>query len=201
MKPKLVVVAIIVLALLGGIGYMIMSKRAGNPPVSPPTGGNVFTSIKDALSKSLSLECSFTDAEGRQTKAYVKSGAVRSDFTGKTANESGSVIVKDKKMYFWNSQGGFMMEIPEETPVAGQKAPETPGSVGDVMGTLEKYKENCKPSVVSDSLFTPPTNITFQDFSKMMQQITPPTGASPQAMPSIDYTKYLQQNPSQAPQE
>lgn len=174
------VLALVILVILAGAGYMVVGKK-GSPGTSSPStqGGNIFTSIKDALSKSLSLECSFTDETGRQTKAYMKAGAVRSDFTGKTPEESGSVIMKDKKMYFWNAQGGFMMEVPDVTPEPGApETKETPAGVGDVVGTLEKYKESCKPAVVSDSLFTPPANVTFQDFSKMIQQALPGAGGT-----------------------
>ena len=194
-NQKLLIGLVVILLVGGGVGFVVMSKKG--TPATPgtsqtsTTGGNVFTSIKDALSKSLSLECMFTDEDGRQTKAYVKAGAVRSDFTGKIANESGSVIMKDKKIYFWNAQGGFMMEVPEETPAAGEPTTkETPGGVGDIMETMEQYKESCKPAVVADSLFTPPANITFQDFSQMMQQAAPGAAGTNPA-PTIDYSQYL----------
>ncbi len=188
---KNILIGLVVLILVGaGAGYVVMSKKGVPGIPASTTSGNVFTSIKDALSKSLSLECTFTDESGRQTKAYMKAGAVRSDFTGKTANESGSVIMKDKKIYFWNAQGGFMMEAPEETPAAGEPTTKaTPGGAGDIVETMEKYKESCKPAVVADSLFTPPANITFQDFSKMMQQTAPAaSGANP--VPTIDYSQF-----------
>lgn len=188
------VIAIVVLVILAGVGYMVLSKK-GSPGTSSPStqGGNVFTSIKDALSKSLSLECTFTDETGRQTKAYMKAGAVRSDFTGKTPEESGSVIMKDKKMYFWSSQGGFMMEVPDEQPTPGQQATEEdklPSTSADLLKTLEQYKDSCKPAVVSDSIFTPPANIQFQDLSKMMQQAAPGAGGTNPA-PTIDYSQFI----------
>ncbi len=149
MNKKLLIGLVVLLLIGGGVGFVVMNKKGTPAPSGTPQtttgGGNVFTSIKDALSKSLSLECMFTDEDGRQTKAYMKAGAVRSDFTGKTANESGSVIMKDKKIYFWNAQGGFMMEVPDETPAAGEpKTKETPGGVGDMLETMEQYKESCK---------------------------------------------------------
>lgn len=187
-----VLIAIVVLVLLGGAGYMVMSKKGGTPGTSSPstTGGNVFTSIKDALSKSLSLECTFTDEGGRQTKSFIKNGAVRADITAKDPKESGSVIVKSKTMYFWNGKTGFMMQIPEETGApaqAGTKGSEPENA--NIMESMEKFKDSCKPAVVADSLFTPPTDVTFQDFSKMMQP--PAAGSGTNVVPSIDYSKYL----------
>jgi len=187
-----VIIGVVVVVLLAGVGYMVMSK----------SGGSSFTSIQDALTRSLSLECSFTDETGRQTKSYMKGGAVRADFTSSKPEESGSVIVKDKKMYSWNAQGGFMMELPDESDVQTTTEPGAPNQAGNMMESLEKYKESCKPAVVSDSLFTPPSNVNFQDFSKMMPQVPQlPTGADvPAAMPSIDYSQYLQNIP-EVPQE
>ncbi len=191
-----VLIGLILAVLLLGGGYVVVNKKTTPPGSSTKTGGGVFSSVRDALSKSLTLECAFTDEQGRQTKAYIKNGAVRSDFTGATANESGSVIMKDKKIYFWNAQGGFMMTQPEVTPGASQgtKEEKTPASVGDVVSTLEKYKNECKPSVVSDSLFTPPSNVTFQDFSKAFQGSSGAGGVN--AVPSIDYKAYTQQPPA-----
>ena len=49
------------------------------------------------------------------------------------------------------------------------------------MAQMEKYKDSCKPAVVSDSLFVPPIDIKFQDYSQMMKSvlsITPGQGSS-----------------------
>lgn len=184
-----IIIGIIALVLLGGGGYYFLSNKGAVSPStqstpSAQTGSGVFSSIKDALSKSLSLECNFSDQEGRQTKSFIKNGAVRADITAPKAEDSGSVIVKDKKIYFWNSKGGFMMEMPEVTPGASQPSTAgTQGEAGNVLDTMEKYKDSCKPAVVADNLFTPPSSVQFQDFSKMMQQSAPPV-TIPQNPPS-----------------
>lgn len=206
---KNLIIGIVALLLIGGGAYYFLSQNkqagptSGQSTTSSGPSGSVFSSIRDALSKSLSLACTFTDESGRQTKSYIKNGAVRADITAADSKESGSVIVKDNKMYFWNSQGGFMMDLTTTTTpgagsaTTGSSGTSAPGEVGNVMDTLEKYKNSCKPSVVADSLFTPPTNVTFQDFSKMMQ---PPTGsASTNAIPTINYQQYRQGNPQVTP--
>lgn len=146
--------------------------------------GNVFTSIKDALSKSVTLECNYTDDQGRVSKTFIKNGAIRSDYIGKTEDESGSVIVSGKKMYMWTpKKEGFTFEIPDVTPEPNVSPAAGTGTSGqglsqkeDLMSNLEKYKQDCKPGVVSDSLFTPPTDVKFTDYSQMMQQV-PSMGA------------------------
>lgn len=186
MKGKTgIIIGVIVVILLagGGIFFLSANKNQSIPgtPVSQTTqGGNLFTSIKDALSKSLTLECNFTDEDGRQTKSYVKNGAIRADFTAGKPEDSGSVIIRDKKMYMWNGSQGFMLEIPDEKDSSNGTAPNKGlTQEQEVMQEMEKYKEFCKPGIVSDSLFTPPQNVKFQNFSSMMQPQTGTTSGNP----------------------
>lgn len=176
---KKFVFVLLALLLLGVGGYYLYSK-SGQKMTRTEKAGGVFGSIKDALSKSLSLQCEFTDDRGVATVAYVKAGAVRVNTTGKTAEESGYFIMKDKKLYFWQkgSKEGTLMTMSDEKVTAAPGKPEPTGKAdeksGNVLGELEKFKDKCKPSVVADSLFTPPSDVTFTDFSKMMPSI--PTG-------------------------
>lgn len=181
MNKKILGAVLVLLLAVGAFLYMNPSsplKSGTMQSGSPATGTSPFTSIQDALSRSLSLECTFTDDSGRQTKSYVKAGAVRTDFTGKTAADTGSAIIKDKKMYYWNNskKEGFMMEVPAVTPGKSESG-STPSnsslgkgnSASEVYAMLEKFKNSCKASTVADSLFTPPTDIKFQDYSEMMK--------------------------------
>lgn len=164
-NPKLLIVGVIVLILVGVGAFMMMGNKGTNTTSS--SGSNAFTSIKDALSKSLSLQCEFTDSDGRSSKVYIKNGAVRGDFSGATVEESGSMIMRDKKMYVWNGAQGFMMELPDENmDYDGDGTTQNQGE--SFMKEIEQYKESCKPAVVSDSLFTVPSDVTFSDMSKMM---------------------------------
>lgn len=179
---KTVLIAIVALLIVGGIGFVVLQKnKSTSSLLGAKTDENVFTSIKDALSKSLSLKCEFADASGRQTTSYVKNGAVRADFTAAKAEESGSVIIKDKIMYFWNSQGGWKSDVPEEQtlPQAREDLPSGQAQGANIVDSLEANKEKCKPDVVADSLFTPPADVMFQDFSKMIQA---PQGSIPAAI-------------------
>lgn len=196
----LIIVAILLIA--GAGGYMVFGKNLmkQQTPVSnentavaapSPTAGSVISSIQEALAGSQSLQCDFTDENGRKTTSYMKSGMIRTDFQAADPKQSGSMIMKDKKMYFWNGKAGTMMsfditsmmeritEAPKTTPVvaSGQK-PE------DFVDSLERYKQSCKPATVADALFTPPSDVKFTDLSSMMKagSQTVPSGAVPSAM-------------------
>ena len=188
------VLSVVVVLLLLGVGYFLVNKSGSNggslmSGAQSQTGKLAFTSIQDALSRSLSLECTFTDDKGKQTKTFMKAGAVRTDFTGSTPSESGSMILKDKKMYSWSdsTKEGFMMEVPEVTPgktnIPGSPTGDANRSqqATDVLTMIEKYKDSCKPGTVADSLFTPPSDVKFQDYSQMMkdiQKMTQPSGGA-----------------------
>ncbi|MFA6533305.1 MAG: hypothetical protein WCT22_04910, partial [Patescibacteria group bacterium] len=95
---KKILPVLVVLLLLGIGGYLFMNSK-GTSPKTPVTGSsNVFNSIQDALSKSLSLKCVYKDEQGVQTTTYIKGGAVRVLMEGiKDKAQPSTIILKDKK--------------------------------------------------------------------------------------------------------
>lgn len=167
---KLLIVVIVIILLIGALAVFMMGKKS--PGASLMGGNNAFTSIRDALSKSVSLECEYKDPENRVTKAYIKNGAIRVDMTDPDPSNSGSTIIKDKVMHMWSGNKGYTYVIPEVTGEAG-KTESTQNE--DLMKDLEEYKDSCKVAVVSDSLFTTPSDVEFTDMSKMMETTTNPS--------------------------
>lgn len=193
---KLLIVVVILLALGGG-GYYLYSNQMQKSGSATQQSGGVFGSIKDALSKSLSLQCSFDTEDGTKVAAWMKAGAVRVDSDAKDAQQSGSYIMKNNKLYFWQkgAKEGTMMEFsePSVTPGKTQEAEPTGSAAKDnqgdnVLGMLEKFKDKCKPAVVGDDLFTPPAGVKFTDFSKLV-----PTGAAGGQPSEQDIQKMMQQ--------
>ncbi len=180
-KNGKIIAAVVVLVILGVGGYLFMNQNKtsqGTEGNSATTGndGNVFTSIKDALSKSVSLKCEFEE-EGRKTTAYIKNGAIRSDVAGAKVEENASMIFKGDKFYVWTEspKQGFVMTVNPEDMDSTDENVET-GDIKGMMEAMEKYKDSCVPSLPSDSLFTPPTDVSFQDMSRMMEDLMAPTG-------------------------
>ncbi len=189
MKKLLPLIIVAVLVLAGVGGYLVMGKKGANP-LSSAT--NSFTSIKDALSKSISLECDYTDETGRKVKSWIKNGAVRADVASSNADESGSTIVKDKKMYFWNAKSAISLTLTDEAQKEVNSQANEITKDKEVVNEIEKYKSSCKPAVVSDSLFTPPSNVNFQDMSKLLQVPSGKGNGVPQVNEQ-DIQKYIQQ--------
>ncbi len=181
-----IVIVVAVLAVLGIVGYLLMNK-GGVSTMGMKKNGGAFSSIKDALSKSVSLECNYKDpTSGADMKVWIKNGAIRSDMPAQGSEEGGTMIMKDKKMYIWNGNEGLVMSL--ETPEGQELETSDTGSEADnLIKDLEAYKNDCKPAVVSDSLFTPPSDVKFTDMSALM-----PSGTQ-QMDSSEEVENYMQQ--------
>ena len=186
-KKVILFACIVIIVLLIAGGYLFYSNNEkslqssqGASSTPKPTSGSMMDQVTDLFAKSVSVTCDYTDEEGRKTLAYVKAGAVRVDTSGKTPEESGSVIVKDNRMHFWNGNEGITMEFnteemmknaPSITISPNPSGSKQEGANGqEVLASLEKFKDNCKPTVVNDSVFIPPSNVKFVDYTQMMKQ-------------------------------
>lgn len=149
-------------------------KQTGTAQTGGQTGGQVeekktvFDSIKDAMSKSLSLQCDYSSDNVKST-VYIKGKSLRSE----TDNQGSKIyaILKDNKLWTWSDKdkNGIIMDLTatqsQTNPQGGQK------SGDDIVNEVEKYKQNCKQTVVSDSMFNPPSDINFQDLSQMFKNL------------------------------
>lgn len=187
---KKILPVLVVLFLLGIGGYFFMSSKGAKT-------SNVFTSIQDALSKSLSLKCLYKDEQGIQTTTYIKGGSVRVLMEGiKDKEQPSTIILKDKKMYMWNeiSKTGFTYTITEPEVTPGTESPKVDNKDASVLAGIEKYKDSCKTEVVADSFFVPPADVKFQDmsaFTESLQKQVPTTGAGDQNTVNQDYINEL----------
>lgn len=187
---KNLVPVIVILLLLGFSGYYFMnSQKAKSPMMEQKTtgttrqGGNIFTSIKDALSKSISLKCEYPNPDGKGTvTSYIKNGAVRvmSMMMGPKGN--GSAIMKENKMWIWDDikKEGMMITLDTSKMVkpSGGASPSS-DQREKVLAEMEKYKNYCKTEMVADSLFTPPADVKFTDLQNMMKNFKIPSGVMP----------------------
>jgi hypothetical protein len=135
---------------------------------------NVFTSIKDALIRGQSLKCQFTDESGKKTTVYFKKDFVRGMYNDEK-EVMNNFLYRDKKMYTWGDKTKEGMIIATDTisvvPTIKQTNKNEQTSTQDYIEQYEKYWQNCKAETVSDTLFTPPSDVQFQNMSDLMQQM------------------------------
>lgn len=170
--------------VLGVIAYILLNRGA-----SPLSNADPESAIKNALSGTGSVKCEYTDDDGRLVTAYVKGEKMRTDVTGGQEG-NGSMIFKDNTSWSWDNttKKGVMFKAPEVTGTESDETSETELDVEDsedIKEEIEQYKESCKNENVPDSMFEPPTDVTFQDFSQMMNN---PGGQVP-----AEYQQYLDQ--------
>lgn len=187
MNKKMVIGIIAALILIGGVSYYAMNRDQENIESSDNSGdamenkedSSLFGSIKDAMNKGMSLRCEYSDEQNQTVVAYIKGNSVRTTIENPKSNESPSnFLMLDSTMYMWpvaGSNQGYMIKVDPETAQKAQDQTKGAENVDkatdtDIVGSLENYKQNCKSSVVADSMFEKPSNITFQDFSQLFKQ-------------------------------
>lgn len=165
--PKIIIIVVILLLL--GVGAYFVLGNGKNSMMGSAV--NKITSAKDMLTASVSMHCEY-DENNMHSKVDIKNGAVRVDSTGQTEDQNGSIILKGKKMYMWRGTEGYVYDIPDEVDENGKTVDSQSTQKEDLMKSLEAYKDACKPAVVSDSIFNPPSDVTFSDVNSMMKQNT-----------------------------
>lgn len=204
MKKIIPVLVVLILLVIGVFLYMKSKNPSSNATVGGPakTGEqtNVITSIKDALTKSVSLVCNYKDDSGKQTSVYIKAGSVRSIVTaGGDKTQPNNFILAGGKMYIWNdsTKAGFMYTMKAPTTTVAPTTASVTGQVNNAgdksqsyLAEIEKFKNDCKPGVVDSGLFAAPADVNFQDMDAILnnQNKMPGQGTNP-----TDYQKYIQQ--------
>lgn len=193
-KNTLVIAALALVLLVGGAGaYVVMNKNASSNSTDSATTGNTMVgsessgpmSLKDILLGGVAQKCTFSNVSDNTSVegvTYVAGGKVRGDFTTNdgTTTTQGHMIADGTTSYMWmdGQDTGFKMAF----DINAADAQETPSD--DQSGSYqsldidEDMNYNCSPWGVDGSMFTPPANVTFTDFSAMTLPSSG-TGVSP----------------------
>lgn len=181
MKKLLPVV--IILLLIGA--YFLISNKQKKPqtPISemksqPTTAPLIKSSLLDLITQGKNLNCTFSTMKDKTESSgtvYISGKNIRTDFTtiveGK--KNTGSMIRDENYTYVWGmgmAQGIKMKNsVVESTGSAQSKQYFDPTAKVD-------YK--CQPWIVNNSIFSPPANIKFNDFSLPSSQATGASGSS-----------------------
>jgi len=191
-KKVIIAIAVIVLLLLGGGVFLMTSKnKSKTTPSTTGTKGDKNQessqtsqkSLYDLLAAGLPQKCTFesTDDFGSsEGTSYVSGGKVRADFAVTAGGKvTVSHMISDgKTSYIWTEgeTNGFMMSV-EESEATGTSAPTT-GQTGTESNAdlSQKADYNCSTWIPDNSLFTPPSDVKFTDFSQILQPTSMPAG-------------------------
>lgn len=162
--PLIIIGAIAVIAL-GGFLFMNQNKQPSQTTGTEQSQVQGANSLRDLLSGNASQECNFKDNEtGSTGVVLVADNKMKGDFTTTVEGEASNsyVIVNNNVMYTWtaDSDTGFKFTFdPEDVEEARQQVEQ---------GAFDLNREvdfTCKPWSPDQNVFTPPSDVTFQDFS------------------------------------
>lgn len=153
------------------------NQNQGNASENNSAGGNegkgIFSSIRDAFDRSVSLRCEYVDEDGATSINYIKNKMIRTEAAG---TKPGAMKVyglfRDDKAYIWDETSGtgmiLSMDKMSDNPMKMGEA-EVKGT-DDIVAVLEAKKDKCRAESVPDSYFEVPGNIKFQTFDLPGQQ-------------------------------
>ena len=152
MKKFLPIILVAIAAAVGGL-YLLGSTQPGKEGFSG--------SLTDALSLGKAMKCTWEDG-GTSGTMYIK-GKEKLYAEIVTAGEIGYMISADNCLYSWESESqGVKLCF---TPAEGEEDLDFTQMAKEAEVSLEDDIEyNCEDTVISDSKFTPPTNVEFITF-------------------------------------
>lgn len=161
-------IIIVVLVLLVG-GFFLLGGKGGDNGDGDQPG-----TLADLMARGGDWKCTWslvTDESTGSGTVYVSGNKFASTITTSTGegNMTAQAISDGQFMYTW----GDAMPTGVKMKLDGTQVPDV-SSTGDVSGVEQlagEYAYDCDPWSADASMFMPPANITFTDFSAMMQQI------------------------------
>ena len=156
---------------------IILLASCAKSPTAP--GGaksedkNFFTSIRDAISKSITLKCLYVDEDGGKSDFYIKGNVLRVQGKIKINENQPETtvyeIAKDNMLYIWSDQSGDGLVVDLTQKRTEENAIKISGKVinssDDIINVVEAQKQNCHAEVVADSMFEIPGNINFDSLT------------------------------------
>jgi hypothetical protein len=196
-KTTLIIVVVIILIIFVGGVYLFFSKSHTNPvqAVKNQVAQTMEKkTLADFFSMSGSQRCTFSDISNNSSGAvYVGDGKMRGDFrsTDNSKTTASHMINDGTYVYVWTDgqKNGYKMSTAivkkEESQVTLTPENNAPSEAQPSSGPVNMNQQSsysCGPWSVDASMFTVPTNVTFTDYSSMMQKVTPGAAMQDQGM-------------------
>jgi hypothetical protein len=195
-RTTIIIVAVIVLLLIGGGGFFLFKHFLVKSPSSFQNAQNAQTqatispiekkSLKDLLSITGQQQCAFNDKQtGSSVTVYSGNGKVRGDFQPQATGDSSAthMIADGKYIYFWDERQGKGYKASLEV-IQQMSGSMMQNYASQAMDLQKKVDYSCHPWAMESEKFIIPTDITFTDYTSMMQQATGNNASSAPVAPS-----------------
>ena len=204
---KTIMIVLGVLLVAGGGAAVAMKKNnvstatttasvavtaSASAEAAPPKAEGGSMSLKDLIASAVSKKCTVTTSNDKSDSSgtvYISNGKMRTDFTSvaKIGTLAGKVmlshmIVDTDMSYMWGESAmkfGIKIARKDVLDVAPAEG-KTPANQAAI-DLNEKSEYNCDSWIPDAALFTPPTDITFNDMSAM-------TKSAPKTLPAVTGT-------------
>lgn len=201
MKNIPLIIGVIIVLLAAAGGYFFMQSRSSANTMEPSgkkmaEGGSGMMSLTELMKLGTNQMCTFSTSNengSMEGTTYIADGRVRTDFNGTDSENgptSGGMILDSEYMYTWTDQQEKGIKLPvssmeemKDTAMEYSENEDKPKQP-KALDPDEKIEYNCSNWNVDESVFTPPSDIPFTDFSEqieMMKQMMP-SGAEEQTM-------------------
>jgi len=189
-KTVRIIVIVVILILLGGGAFFLFTKshtsatqseQTAKTQTQTPQMTTQKKSLFDFFSMTGSLKCTFSDTTKNSSgTVYVAVGKMRGDFqsTDSSKTKSSHMINDGQYVYFWTDgeKTGYKMSLASVKNQAGKAISNAMNNAGGDQSSQQggpdmKKQSNysCGPWSANNTLFSVPTDVTFTDYTSMMQ--------------------------------
>lgn len=180
MNSKVIIGIVTAVIIIGGGVALYMANSSNTQQNETKEAETAQTTTKTSLSALLEKgdpqKCTYSGSnEGYEysgTAYFSSEKQMRNDYKSEREGKSrdGSMIITDGTQYFWNNDDkkGF------KTAIKADDSQQSSSETSENVDTKAKFSFQCEGWTVDESKFTPPSDVTIQDLTQIMQTI--PTG-------------------------
>lgn len=179
------IIILLILGLAGGYYYLSTTPKKASSSTAEtqektiPEAQGGMMSLSDLLALGKNQQCTFS-YDGKGTKiegtTYISGKKVRSDYKTVLDNKTteGSMIMDGEYLYTWSTlmpQGVKMKVTDDLAKLADDAKKDMAKNPQQFMNPNDKMDYKCQGWAPQATSFTPPTNVTFMDFSKELESV------------------------------
>ena len=136
-------------------------------PATQPVADTGMMDIAKAVQLGKPIKC-VSEQSGQTITIYMKGSKMRMD----TVPADAHGIYTEDLMYTWQAKQGSVMKIADIKALSAEAGEQyKPKSQSEIIENAQKVNSKCEAYDVSESLFTPPADVQFQDLTEMMKQL------------------------------
>lgn len=140
------------------------TSDAGTTSQQADTGS--FDTVADAVSKRISLKCTYTDADKSVTTLYIKSDNIFIEWNSDNKDWSINWVIKWDVIYMWNGSAWLKLNLSTSPKDSIKIWKQSITSQSDLLDVVNSQKDNCSKQDIDDSKFEIPSDVEFKTINE-----------------------------------